>query len=418
MSSSPLTSKSYYPWLAWACAASFFFFQFMLRVSPSVFAKDMMPDLNMDRCTFGGMAAFYYAGYTWMQIIVGLSLDRFGVRRPLTIAILLCFTGALIFSQSSTFYPLAFGRLLMGIGAAFGFLSCMKIATSWFPANKIGSVIGMSMIFGSSGAIFGGAPLAMLVEYTGWQDSVLILAFLSLLIAMCTWLIVRDHDQVAPTAADEHLPIIMTIKIVLSKPQTYVFAAYGLLKYVPLSAFADLWGVQFIKHVYNISDIEAAGAVSFTYVGFGLSGLLTALLADVLQSYKKPMILGCIVSICAIVALLYLPALPFYLLSVLFGIFGIFLGAQIFAFACVCELNPKNVSGTASGIHNMICMMSGMIFQPLVGYLLDINGSPDGVHSLIDYQYALTVVPICMAVALLITFKMKELYPKDNKVNV
>ena len=412
MPTSSLTKKSYFPWLELACATAFFAFQFILRVSPSVFAKDIMHDLGIDHCSFGGVATFFYVGYTSMQIIAGVLLDKFGVRKPLTVATFLCFVGALIFAIGSSVALLAVGRLLMGIGGAFGFLSCMKIATAWFPANRLGTVIGVSMLVGSAGAVFGGAPLALLVEYTGWQESMLILSGISLLIALASWLIVSDHSK-SPSLEAEDLPIFEALTIVLTKPQTYVFAIFGSLMYLTLSVFADLWGTTFISQVYGLSKTTAAGAVNTIYIGFGLSGLLTAVVADKMQSYKKPILWGRVVTLLAFTTIIYFPIFSVEALYAVFFGTGLFLGSQIFAFACVCELNSKTVSGTASGVHNTFCMLSGIIFQPLVGHILDLLGHGGEGHSILEYQYALSVVPIAVLLALLMTFLMKELYPKS-----
>ena len=408
-----LSKKSYFPWLELACATSFFAFQFILRVSPSVFAKDMMNDLNIDECTFGGVASFFYVGYTGLQIVAGLLLDKFGVRKPLTLAILLCFGGALIFATGATPFLLSIGRLLMGIGGAFGFLSCMKIATAWFPANKLGMVIGVSMLVGSAGAVSGGAPLAIMAGYLGWQESMLILAFVGLLIALASWLVVSDHSR-SPNLEAEDLPIFEALKIILCKPQTYVFAIFASLIYLALSIFADLWGPYFVSQVYGISDIEAAGVVSTIYIGFGFSGLLTAVVAKKMQSYKQPMIYGAIVTLIGFSAIIYFPIFSIEVLCIILFFVGLFLGSNIFSFACVCELNPKSISGTASGVQNTFQMVSGIICQPLVGHLLKYFHQGSGSeHSVLEYQYALSVVPIAVFLALLMTFRMRELYPKS-----
>jgi len=62
-------------------------------------------------------------------------------------------------------------------------------------------------------------------------------------------------------------------------------------------------------------------------------------------------------------------------------------------------------------------MMSGVIFQPFIGYLLDKSAQSridfvPGEYSIFDYQIALTVLPVAMLIATLMKFKMKEAYPK------
>ncbi|MBL0942443.1 MAG: MFS transporter, partial [Alphaproteobacteria bacterium] len=85
-------------WAIWLCAGSFYFYQFVIRVSTSVITDELMSELSIQACSVGTMASFYYYGYTTMQIPVGLILDRYGVRIPLILAALMCAVGCAIFA--------------------------------------------------------------------------------------------------------------------------------------------------------------------------------------------------------------------------------------------------------------------------------------------------------------------------------
>ena len=47
----------------------------------------------------GNLSAAYFYGYAGMQVPVGMMLDRFGPRRLMTIAALLCAAGAAMFDR-------------------------------------------------------------------------------------------------------------------------------------------------------------------------------------------------------------------------------------------------------------------------------------------------------------------------------
>ena len=66
----------------------------------------------------------------------------------------------------------------------------------------------------------------------------------------------------------------------------------------------------------------------------------------------------------------------------------------------------------------MTCMISGIIFQPVIGMILDYtwdgtlkNGTP--FYSESNYFLALSVLPISLVIATILTFMMRELYPQD-----
>lgn len=79
---------------------------------------------------------------------------------------------------------------------------------------------------------------------------------------------------------------------------------------------------------------------------------------------------------------------------------GVFCGAQMLSFAIAKEGQDKSTTGTVTAFVNMIGIGAALIFQPLVGSLIDLTG---GNHAL-----ALSSVPICLALAALLSLGVKE----------
>jgi hypothetical protein len=96
----------------------------------------------------------------------------------------------------------------------------------------------------------------------------------------------------------------------------------------------------------------------------------------------------------------------------LFG-FGLFCSAQIVVFAISHEASQMKIAGTAIALTNMVVMVGGNIFQPVIGKLLDYGWTGalvDGarVYPIQAYQTALSVLPIGIFIALIIAFFSKE----------
>ena len=94
--------------------------------------------LKVQALALGSLSAFFYYTYVGMQIPVGILIDRFSLRWLLTSMILVCAFGCVIFALTSRLPVAAFARLMMGFGAAFAFVSALKIASVWFPAKQFG----------------------------------------------------------------------------------------------------------------------------------------------------------------------------------------------------------------------------------------------------------------------------------------
>ena len=109
-------------WLVCALGAVFYSYEYFLRISPSVMEHALRDHFNLSATGFGLLSAFYYYAYVPMQLPVGVLMDRFGPRRLLTIACLICVVGTFMFGDTVLFGVAAAGRFLVGLGSAFAFL--------------------------------------------------------------------------------------------------------------------------------------------------------------------------------------------------------------------------------------------------------------------------------------------------------
>lgn len=418
-------------WLIWGCAALFYCYQFMLRASPSVMADDLMVAFQVDACTLGILTGCYYNTYSALQVPGGTLMDYFKPRRVLTCAAILCSVGTLLFSMADSIPVAAFGRALIGAGSAMGFLSCLKIGTLWFPSHQLSLIVGLTVALGAVGGTSAGYPLAWLVEVYGWRHAMWLVAFLGFVLAALGWSMVRDtppdalEREVLKSHGDTdiHLPqtgLLTNIITVIRQPQSWLIALYGFLMYIPLSAFTDLWGTPYLMTAYQLDKPIAAMVNSVALVGLGLGSPAFSFLCNVIKSYKITVFLSAVGALLMFAIIFYVPGLPLWLLVSCLFLAGLSLGGQFLAFAMTCALNPLSASGTAGGFHNMICMLSGVIFMPFIGWLLDSAWQGkvvDGVRTFTtaEYTFALSSISLVLVLACLIIFLIKEKYSVDEK---
>lgn len=416
--------------LMWLCAALFYGFQFIIRVSPGVMVNNMMSSLGLEACIMGALTSLYYYGYSTLQVPAGLILDNVGQRRPIAIALLLCSLGCFVFAFSTTVVSLSFGRFLMGVGSAFAFLSSLKLASIHFSPQRMALFVGLTMLIGTTGATSAGYPLGILIKYTSWQTAMYILGGMSLALAMLAYLTIQDRNERVKgiSFSESAARMFKTFLNIIKNPQTWIYGLYGFLMYVPLSGFADLWGAPYIQNVFKVEDHIAAGAVTVFYVGIGAGSPLWSYILTYFESYKKCMGIGAFGTILLYVVIIYgapffhtaLPGTGLTLVTVLFFVAGLFSASQFMAFAAVTDLNPRENSGTATGTHNMLCMLSGIIMQPVIGILMDLSWSGGfdekggRLYESVDYFFGLMLIPACLFLAVMNVFLMKEPYRKHG----
>lgn len=411
------------PFLVFGLGASFYLFQFILRVSPNVLEPDILHDLKADAYNFSLLSAYYYVSYSLLQIPIGMLVDHFGPRRIVTLSIGLCIFGALIFSQAQTMGMAQGARFLMGAGSACAFISCLKLGSVWFTPKHYAKIVGFSMLFGTVGATGGGAPLALLADGQGWRTAILWISLLGIALMGLYWIIVRDHPphtrETHPDMAQEVRAFWKNLTTVVKDTQNWLISLYGLLCYTPITILGDAWGVPFLMSVYGIDRAQAAAAQSMMFVGVAIGAPLMAYASDRFGSRKKIALAGILGTLLGVALILYaVPHMPF---SWTFGVFlitGLFLGGQTLAFTFIGERNRRSMGATASGFCNGVVMSAAFALHPLIGALLRVlvkEGTQE-IYEVRDFQWALSLMVVGLVAALVVWRHLNEtLVMEKNK---
>lgn len=401
------------PVIAWMTGALFFFYAWVLRVSPSVIIDDLMREFSLSAAVLGNLSALYFYGYSGMQLPAGVLLDKFGPRRLMTLSALVCAGGCALFALSSNFSGLAFGRFLIGASAAFSLVGAMAVAGQWFPPHRFALLSGLAMMCGMAGGVLGQAPVSLAVGVFGWRETTLTMAAGGVIIALASWLTVRDRmPEPGPGAGTS---ILANLAAVLKSRQTWLNALAGLGGTGPILAFAGLWGVPFLSLAYDLDRTAAAGIASMMILGFGVGAPVTGWISDRTGRRKPPLIFGMALCLVSLAALVWISGLPLWATVCLCFLTGFGGASQIVNFAAARESNPPHLSGTTIGIVNGLVTGAGALFQPLIGWLLDRfwDGRVlDGVrvYQISDYQWAFTALSVGTAIGLGCAIAMRETY--------
>ena len=420
MNGTPLRKTALYAWLVCGLGALFYCYEYFLRIAPSVMTNDLMRVYHIDAAMLGNLAAFYYYAYTPMQLPVGVLMDRYGPRRLLVFACLLCSIGTYLFAESGHLGLAEIGRFMVGFGSAFAFVGVLKLATIWLPPQRFAMIVGMATALGMVGACVGEVALAQLVKLQGWNKTIISSAAMGIVLALIISLVLRDDPQ-AMAGGGHYSRTSASFKQLfnglfqlLKNPQMWLVGLIGCLFYLPTSAFAELWGIPYLERVYGLSSTAAAGAVSMIFLGWAFGGPLVGFISDRLQRRCLPMIVGSVLGAVVLVAVLYLPHLSAFGIGALLFCLGVFSSVENITFAVGREISPTNLAGTAIALTNMLVMMGGVVFQPVIGILLDwrwdggVLSTGVRVYPINDYKMALIVLPIGFILAGILSLYLKE----------
>ncbi|MCH9769932.1 MAG: MFS transporter [Gammaproteobacteria bacterium] len=407
-------------WSIFITGVLYYCFAYLLRVYPSVMEHQLRSYFHITAGGFGLLTAFYYFAYAPMQLPVGVSVDRIGPRRSLIFACSISTLGVLLFAISQHFGLALIGRFMVGFGAAFAYVTALKLASVWLPRKFFATATGLVTGSGMVSAIFTYNYLTHSVQIHGFKHAVLFPLYFGMILFIMILCLVRNkpEDSTAATAHEKHAvtyyELLTNLKLIIKSRQMWIIGIVGFLLYLPSSVFLDVWAIPYLHYAHGMTPAQAAFGVSLMLGGWIGSSFLSCALSDIFGTRRTPLVIASFTA--TVVAMLVLYAhLPVTLLYACLFLFGLCCGPHPLCFTLSKENNDHKVSGTAISFANFIIMMGGFIFQPVVGSILDLlwDGKLEhGIryYSSFDYNIALSILPIGLCIAALLTLFIKETY--------
>ncbi|SEA39517.1 Sugar phosphate permease [Desulfuromusa kysingii] len=420
---SALAKTLRYRWLIFGVLGCGYILVYFHRLCPAVLAVDMMRDLQTGGVILGLLSSAYFYPYAIMQLPAGILADSWGARRTIPLFLLVAATGSLLLSQATSLGLAVVGRGMVGLGVSMLFAPTMKVLSEWFRAEEFAIMTGSLLALGGLGALFSTVPLAMLSDQVGWRSSFLIVALLTLILALLIWLIVRDRPadlgwQSPITHPAETTPKIKPLHgmllVIRSRSVRPIILWFFLLPTIYLT-FAGLWGGPFLQQIYGFTPVRVAKILSLTVAGkiFG-SFFLVWLSNRIFKGRKAVLVLSSLVTLAITLILVFatdqLNLASLYIICFLLGAFSS--GSAVIGFTAAKELFPPHSTGTAIGLVTLFPFAGTAILQPLLGWILERHGQDSNIFGLAAYQQAFTILLICASLSLVAGLFAVETLPR------
>lgn len=427
MSDTHIHEKTVHTRLAWIVtltASLFFFYEFIQMNLFNAINEQLREAYRLDAVQLGQLFSMYFYANFLCLFAAGNLLDRFSTRKILIFAISLCTVGTFIFSIASEYWMAAVGRFMVGAGASFCFLSCIRIASRWFAPRRMAFVTGVVVTMAMLGGLVAQTPFALLTQYIGsWRYALYVNTGLGVVILLVTILVVQDRPPDAQEEAKtdnkqlKELGLWRCIKMAALNPQNWLGGLYTALVNLPVFVLGGLWGILYLTQVHHISHEQASYATTMFFVGVIAGSLLYGWISDHIERRVSPMIAGAILSLIVMAILMYVPGLSIWSLIFLFFLIGLVTSSQVLTYPLIAELNPIYLTSTAVSIDSLCIMASGFIIPPFFGWLMERSGAHEmvngvSVYTPADFNQAMLIMPAAFVVALVITFFMRETYCK------
>jgi predicted MFS family arabinose efflux permease len=382
--------------LMWLVPLSFFTYQFILRLWPSLTMQQVMLQFGIDASSYGLLASIYYYGYAGMQIPIAIALDKYGPKYILTICALLCGGGMYLSVNSNIWEVVLMGRFMIGVGSAGGFLSTSKVISQRFPSDSYSKMVGFSFSIGLLGAVYGGRPTSELVQAIGWERVGNILTFVALAIAAVAFLLLRNGERGEEDSQGFQMKDIISV---VKSPRVLLLAIANLLLVGSLEGFADVWGVNYLVAAYGIDKTVAAEVVSLIPVGMIFGGPILAFFSKKLGEYLMIFICGLVMALSIIYLLYFSMSFDKVILGCIFFLIGVMCCYQVLVFSLGTRISSQDTLSLTIAFLNCVNMLGGAFFHTLIGNGIDLYGtSVNGIYSVESYRIALLIIPICATI--------------------
>lgn len=410
------TSKA---WFVCLVGALYFFYAFIQMALLNSLGEPMMRELGFSASGVAKLSASYFYANILFLFPAGVILDHVSTRKVMLLGIsvmIICSLGLGYVNDLSMAMLL---RFVFGIAGSFCLLSNVRLASRWFPPQKLALVIGVIIMLAMTGGLIAQTPFTLLADQVGWRNSFLIDGVIGVVILLALALVVKDRpaDSVIPETSDHGLPLRATIGRVLLNSQNWLAGLYISLMNIPVMIMI-VFGSFFLEQASGMGRTEASFVMTVFLIGAIIGSPAFGWLSDWMGNRKKPMIIAAAAAILLSLPLLHPAHLSVQMVYTLFFALGFVTSAQVIGFPLVAESNLPELTGAAEGVASVLVMAGGLAPQ-LFAYLLRVDWVPKFLHrvpqyGLENYHRAMVLVPVVFILAVVMAFFLKDAHWSGN----
>lgn len=165
------------------------------RISISVAGPQLERSFHLTPVDLGVLFSAFFWSYAFLQIPVGLVVDRFGVTRVGRWSAFLWSAASGLTACAGGFAGLFLARLLLGIAEAPSFPASSKATGYWFPRTERALSTSLYDVGAKFSNVIGVPLVAVAVVGLGWRWGFAVVAALSFVYFVLFWWMYRDPSQ-------------------------------------------------------------------------------------------------------------------------------------------------------------------------------------------------------------------------------
>ena len=350
-----------------------YFVSVIQRSTMGVAALSATERFDTGATALSSVAAGQLAIYALMQIPAGIALDRFGARRLIIFGSLVTGLGNLVVALTEQLPLAVLGRMIVGFGDAFVFISMIRLINGWVPGPRATTLTQLFANLGQLGQIVSAIPFAYLLGIAGWSVSFSASASLALIASSLGLLLLRDEPGFRKQVHGFE-GVFRQFRENLADPFTRKAFWVHFTLQSSGSVFILLWGYAFLVQGEGLSRPLASVLLSsFVFIGFFVGPILSNIcVRHPASRHRLVTAVYSIISLAWILIILSPGVNPTWQIILLVLSIGIGGPASMVAFDYSRTSIPQVRLGSSNGIINSGGFVATFITMFLVGVALDL----------------------------------------------
>ena len=338
------------------------------RTVASIMGPPLANELSLSPQELGLWAAAFHFAFGAMQLVMGVSIDLFGVRRTIVAAFPMAVLGAVLSATADSFSMLLAGQFLIGTGCAPAFLVCTVFIARHFHNDRFTSISGLIMSIASVGVLATATPMAWLIEASSWRWAFGTLAVLAAVAWASIWWLVHEPAVRGGTSDSSRLSPWASLRemlLLFKLPHTLGLIAYASVVYASFITLRGLWLGPLLIERHGMSLVQS-GNVALVMT---LTSMISpAIFGRLDPGGAKRVSWMLTLSVVGAVLLGVMGLLPLVWVDIGFAVcFGLLSGYGVLQYGYVRDAYEANVRGRALSLFTMAMFLGISLMQWVTG---------------------------------------------------
>jgi MFS family permease len=404
-------------WFVWILAVAFVVYLFSFQTGYSIVNSSVQKDVGLSVAQVATIAAVYTWVFAICQFFGGALLDRLGARKVLPVSIALVVIGVFVFANARSYEMLLLSQVIVATGSCTGFVGAGYVGGQWFGMAKFSFMFGLVQVMAALTSAFSVNIIEGVLSVTTWRRLFNVYGVIGIVLLIVGAMYIRNPKPVAggmDKGIGEFFSSVIGGMLEVAKiGHIWLASIIGAATFGVLLALGVVWMPKLLM-VHGLSQSAAGFGSSMLWLGLAAGSAVIPWWSDQMKGRKLPIILGNIVQLIALLLLVYVPNVGSMLAIVLCFIFGFFNASHMLSFSTAADVVQPSQIGTSAAIVNGIMFIVGGIMISRPGVRIGM-GIESGIEpkSLDLAQYASLPLLVALALAVVLSFFMKETYPKS-----